>query len=221
LQRPIAGGLFEVTKNRQVCLTLRSCAADLKWWKKESEPGPHPGVLKQVVSPCKGPQWLEWRLTLPSSFSYGFAATWREGRREYNPIIGKESYMHTIRSIALVVALGLFTMTSAGCLAVAAAGAAGAGVAYMMGDLKGTVDASPTQAVQAAEGALQDMGITVLTSNADDLEGTITARTARDRRVRIDVKRETASTSNVSIRIGTFGDEALSREIYDRLRQRL
>jgi hypothetical protein len=129
--------------------------------------------------------------------------------------------MQTARTIALVLALGLFTITSGGCLAVAAAGAAGAGVAYMMGDLKATVDASPTQVVRAAEGALDEMGITVVSSSGDDLEGTVTARTARDRRVRIDVKRETPTTSGVSIRIGTFGDEALSREIYDQLRQRL
>lgn len=129
--------------------------------------------------------------------------------------------MRAIAKLVLILAAGAFTVTAGGCVTAAAAGAAGAGVAYMMGDLKGTIDASPQNAADAAEAALRELGISVVSSVADDLEGTVTARTARDRRVRIELKRQSPQSSAISIRVGVWGDEVLSREIYDRIRANL
>ena len=117
--------------------------------------------------------------------------------------------------------MSIWVAAASGCLAVAAAAGAGAGVAYWKGELRATVEATPPQAIAAAETALNNMEISVLSSESDALEGEIKARTAQDRRVRIRVREETDATSEVRIRIGTMGDRKMSQRIYDRIRDHL
>jgi hypothetical protein len=108
-----------------------------------------------------------------------------------------------------------------GCLAVAAAAGAGAGVAYAKGDLEATLDGTPPEIVSAAEAALEDMEIAVTAARSTALDGEVRGETARDKDVSISVAKRSDATSRLSIRVGTFGDESMSRAIYDRIRARL
>jgi len=124
------------------------------------------------------------------------------------------------RLIALAL-LSAFALTASGCLAAAAAAGAGGTVAYMRGDLEATVQAGPRDVAAAAETALNEMGINVLSSSSDDTGGTITARNAQDKKITIEINRLNESASTISIRVGMFGDEALSRAIYERVKASL
>lgn len=117
--------------------------------------------------------------------------------------------------------LSMGVMAGSGCLAVAAAAGTGIGVAYAKGDLEAVVDAAPQEVVAAAKAALDDMGIRVLATEWDDQEGTINARTALDKKIIIKVARHTDTTSTLSVRVGTFGDEAMSQTIYEKIKARL
>ena len=117
--------------------------------------------------------------------------------------------------------LGATIIASGGCLAVAAAAGTGLGVAYVKGDLEAVVQATPRKVVAEARAALDDMGIRVLASDWDDHEGTVNARTADDKKIMIKVVKQTESTSTVSIRVGTFGDEAMSQAIYEKIKANL
>ena len=109
-----------------------------------------------------------------------------------------------------------------GCAAAAGAGGAvGAGtVAYVGTDLEAVLEASPQLVVAASEAAFRDLEIRAISADATAIDGRVIGRTALDRKIEIHVEREGAS-SRISIRVDTFGDEALSRQIYERIKAHL
>jgi hypothetical protein len=130
--------------------------------------------------------------------------------------------MDTLRKC--IVGFGALCLSASlsSCVAVVAAGAAGAGtVAYIQGEFSATLDADPPRVIQAAESALSDLSIHVISSSSSGVDGEVTARTATDRGIKIKVARESDQRSKIGIRVDTFGDEALSREIYDKIKAKL
>jgi hypothetical protein len=119
---------------------------------------------------------------------------------------------------AVVAGLAVSSAAMPGCL-IAAAAAAGAGtVAYVNGEFNGGVDAPARATAKAAEEVCKEMGLTIKSATATDVDGQVKATTGQDKSVAIDVKRVTDTTSKVSIRVGTFGDEALSSSIYEKIK---
>lgn len=101
----------------------------------------------------------------------------------------------------------------------AAAGGAAAGALYYKGELKADVDASPQEVITATEKAFRDLIWDQETAAASATDGLATARTATGKEVRVTVEIKTPEVSTLGIRIGTFGDENLSRLLYDRILQ--
>ena len=124
--------------------------------------------------------------------------------------------------------LGIFLIalafSTAGCLLFAAGAAAGAGVAgykYGKGELKATEPAPLDRTWDATLAAAQDMSLPVVSQSKDTLQSHLISRTANDKKVDIDLKKLSDTTTEVSIRVGTFGDEAMSHTILDAIRKRL
>jgi hypothetical protein len=65
------------------------------------------------------------------------------------------------------------------------------------------------------------MGFVIGNSEKNDLSGSLTAYTADNKKVQIKLKRRAESITEIRIRVGTFGDESLSRLILERIRERL
>jgi hypothetical protein len=107
----------------------------------------------------------------------------------------------------------------AGCAALfmGAAGGAVAGALYYQGELKADLDATPQAVIAATEKAFRDLIWSKETAVASATDGLATARTATGRAVKVTVITKTPEVSTVAIRIGTFGDENLSRLLYDRI----
>jgi hypothetical protein len=122
---------------------------------------------------------------------------------------------------AIAVILGLLLVSQAGCLLVAAAAGTGATVAYVRGDLESSVDADPKAVADAAERALKNMDIAVISKESSLIDGKVQGRTARDVKITIVIKGESEKTSHVSVRMGTFGDSAMQSNIMDRIRKEL
>jgi hypothetical protein len=95
------------------------------------------------------------------------------------------------------------------------------GTAYSLGHLDAMVSASPQRVVEAATRVLEEMEIQLVTSAASGVDGKVSGRTALDKRIDITVHRQDTETTKLSIQVGTFGEEALSREIYDRIKAKL
>ena len=119
--------------------------------------------------------------------------------------------------LAAVLALG------SGCalFVVGAAAGAGAGTyAYMNGELKETEGVSYDAVYSATLAALGDMQYAVESKPKDAAKATITARTSTDKKVVVTLIKQSATVTEIHIRVGTFGDENLSRQILDKIKSR-
>jgi hypothetical protein len=125
------------------------------------------------------------------------------------------------RRLAVALVLGsVLSLTFTGCIAVAA-GAAGAGVAWVRGALEVTVDASLDRTYAAAQSAVRSLEFAPISEKKSGVDASVLARTALDKRVEIVLKRTGDKSTHVSIRVGVFGDEALSVSILERLKREL
>ena len=129
-----------------------------------------------------------------------------------------------IRKWILVFTACLSVLACSGCavLLVGGAVAAGAGtVVYVKGELKATVDGTLDRAWAASQAALKDLQMPVTGQEKDGLQGKLTARAAGDKKVTIHLKKVTGTTTDIGIRVGTWGDEPMSREILDKIKKHL
>jgi hypothetical protein len=120
-------------------------------------------------------------------------------------------------ALGIVLVAAVFLKTGCAALFVGAAAGGAAGVLYYQGELKADLDGTPPEVIAATEKAFRDLiwSKEVATASAND--GLATARTATGKEVEVTVEMKTPEVSTVGIRIGTFGDENLSRLLYDRI----
>jgi len=126
------------------------------------------------------------------------------------------------RLFALVTIVAASSLLSGGCtvLLVGGAVAAGAGtVAYVKGELKSTEDVPFETAWAAANSAVQELELAAVSAIGDEIAGSIIARDAADRKVTIEVAELGDEQTQVSIRVGFFGDEAQSNRILGKMRE--
>jgi|GEM_PF-259341 len=118
-------------------------------------------------------------------------------------------------------ALVLVLAFSSGCVAVIAGAGAGAAVAYVRGDLDATLSASFETTVRAANAALGDLKFAKVSERKDALQAILVARNAADKKIEIRVERIGENVSKLKIRVGVFGDEALSLAILEKVKANL
>ncbi len=130
--------------------------------------------------------------------------------------MGAEAIRKNVNAVLMIAAC--LSLTGCGALLFgAAAGGAAAGALYISGELNADVDATPEEVIAATEKAFRDLIWSKETANASRTDGLATARTATGRSVKVTVVTKTPQVSTLSIRVGTFGDENLSRMLYDRI----
>lgn len=113
------------------------------------------------------------------------------------------------------------SILSSGCalFLIGAGVAVGAGtVAYTSGELRAADEISMDRSWEASMKAMKDLEFRVTKSQKDALAGEIVARRADDTRIIVRLKSQTQQVTEIRIRVGTFGDEALSRLIYDKIK---
>jgi hypothetical protein len=114
-------------------------------------------------------------------------------------------------------------LATAGCVGALVAGAAAGagGYAYVKGELKATESAPLDRMWNATLAAMKDLEFPVTSQRKDALEAELTARNASDKKVAIKLKKVSEAATEVHIRVGTLGDEALSRVIMEKIKARL
>jgi len=123
--------------------------------------------------------------------------------------------------ILVLIYMGLMLQ---GCLLLAVGAGAGAGaatVAYVKGELKTTYAASLNRTWDATLSALKDLRINVYSTKKDAIEGDIEATKTDGTKVKINLEPAGPDTTSVRIRVGTFGDEEVSRVINRQIASRL
>ncbi len=115
-------------------------------------------------------------------------------------------------------------LLNSGCWLVVVGAAAGAGaatVAYVDGDLEVTYVNSYESVVAAANSAVTQLGFARAEERKDAATDILNTHTAKGDSVRIAITKTSDSMTKVNIRIGTFGDEQLSRTINDKIKANL
>ena len=134
--------------------------------------------------------------------------------------------MHLRAKSLLLLAVGLLLAAGAavqsGCFAVVVGAAAGAGtVAYVRSDLVVTLDQNFAPVAQAADRAVDQLHFVRLSHAQDALTALWVARLADDRKVEIRLTATSARVTEVRIRVGLFGDQAVSMIILNTLKSDL
>ncbi len=119
--------------------------------------------------------------------------------------------------------LGIVLLSHCGCIAaLLVGGGAGAGtVAYLKGELKSTEEASIGSVWQAAHKAMKDLEFVITGEEKDDLSAKLIAHGSDDTKIEIALERVSAKVTTVKIRVGVFGNEALSRLTLERIKKYL
>ncbi len=128
----------------------------------------------------------------------------------------------SLRIVCAAMASVGTALGAGGCLAVAAGAVVGAGAyAYHAGKLNARLDASLDRSFEATRTALTDMGFTELSTAKDALTAHATAETADAKEVTVHLEKVADDATDISIRIGAFGDERKSTEVLAKIRERL
>ncbi|GJQ28863.1 MAG: membrane protein [Phycisphaerae bacterium] len=128
-----------------------------------------------------------------------------------------------MKSLMNLTAAGLLLVALApmpGCVVVAAGAGAGT-YAYVTGTLKSDLDATLDKAYAASQKAVKALEFAETSKAKDALQGVVEAKMADNTSISIKLKKKTDSTTEVVIRVGTFGDEAKSIMILDEIKKAL
>lgn len=121
--------------------------------------------------------------------------------------------MRPITSLAACAALA----TLAGCQALSNGAAEAAGVEYRMGSLSATMEASTRETFDAAKEVVEDLDLAVEKAEASSVDAEIVVVTARERKITLRIDAVTETTCELTVRVGSLGDEDLSLRIYERI----
>ena len=124
--------------------------------------------------------------------------------------------------ICLLVLAGL-AVGASGCLAVAVGAGAAGTVAYLAGDLETEVSENIETLYTASRHALEELEVPLIEgkSRKDALSAILVARDAEDKRIEIKLTSISDTMTELSIRVGVFGDETKSQLIYRQILKNL
>lgn len=132
--------------------------------------------------------------------------------------------LNAVRRVGVMVSLLALVALGAGCAVVAvgaAAGAGAAGYAYVSGVLISTESAPLDRTWDATLAAMKDLQFPITSQRKDALQASLVARNAFDKKISIKLKKVSEQSTEVRIRVGTFGDETASRAILEKIKKRL
>lgn len=129
--------------------------------------------------------------------------------------------MRLLRMWVVAVLMGVLPLTQAGCLLLLAGAGAATGIVYANGKLEGYTKADVEKTAVAAKGVLEDLKCMIVTYHASKVDGEVTGRSPDDRVYNVEIRYDTDTSSRIFIRVGSFGDEALSRMVLQRIQERL
>jgi len=120
--------------------------------------------------------------------------------------------------LVLVLVAGAILVN--GCI-IAAVGVGAGTVAYVRGSLESIEPGNIDTVYKATEKAMDQLDLKVIQKAKDVLSAEIIARNSQDTKIKIKLKATAEGPTELSIRIGLFGDEAESRLIYQKIHDNL
>ncbi|QJB55969.1 DUF3568 domain-containing protein [Pseudodesulfovibrio sp. zrk46] len=126
-----------------------------------------------------------------------------------------------MRIVLAAALLSVFLMSVAGCGAVIVGGGAALGTyAYVNGDAVGSYDSSLDNAYAASKAACSELGIPIVKERKDNSEARIQGKMGGDT-VTIALELVGMDITEISVRVGLFGQEDAARRIHNAITSRL
>ena len=132
--------------------------------------------------------------------------------------------MRQARRILVCAAL---TASIGGCAAPAVIATAGFGAiqtgteAFIRGELEAAVAHPLDEVFAASEAALYELQFPLKSSKLNQFNGYINARESQGRGVDVDLEKKSPIVTKINVRVGLFGDQAISRLILSTIQARL
>lgn len=95
------------------------------------------------------------------------------------------------------------------------------GATDTLGAYSVNVDSSPDKVTTAASKACEDLKLEDINSNGTAVDGRVVARTAQGDDVTINIEQAGDNVSKVTVHVGATGDEAMSKQLVDRIKSHL
>jgi len=95
------------------------------------------------------------------------------------------------------------------------------GVTNTLGTYSTIVSATPDKATKAAQRSLEQMKFLQIVGNYTKVDGRVTAKTAQNDDVTVNVEEAGDTSSKVSVRVGSTGGAAVSAQILDKIKDDL
>jgi propanediol dehydratase small subunit len=95
------------------------------------------------------------------------------------------------------------------------------GATNTLGAYSTMVNSSPDKVTTAAQKAATDLKLNDIVGNGTAVDGKVTAQTAQGDTVTIDIQQAGDNVSKVTIRVGATGDDAVSKQLVDRIKSHL
>ena len=114
-----------------------------------------------------------------------------------------------------VIGAGFFLANLAGCQTESP------GATNTLGAYSTMVDSSPDKVTTAAQKAAADLQLSDIVGNGTKIDGKVTARNAQGDAVTIDIEQAGENVSKVTIHVGATGDDAVSKQLVDRIKSHL
>lgn len=95
------------------------------------------------------------------------------------------------------------------------------GVTSTLGTYTTNVDAAPEKTTKATQKSLEQMKFLDIVANSTKIDGRVTAKTAQNDDVVVNIEQAGDNVSKVSVRIGGTGDASGSMKIIDKIKSNL
>lgn len=128
--------------------------------------------------------------------------------------------MNKQKVVLAILYLGA-AVTLSGCVLLAVGAGAAGTVAYIKGDLEVLEDKGLEAVYVASKEALEDLELRAIQDNKDKIGATLVSRDSQDKKITIKLKAVSDESTEISIRYGTFGSEAKSSMIYNKIKENL
>lgn len=124
----------------------------------------------------------------------------------------------------LLVLIIFATLPLSGCPLVLLGGGAAVGagaVAYTQGELRSVEAATFERTWDAVHEATRDLGFIITDQNKEPDSASVEARTQDNKEVKIELSAKAPTATEIRIRVGMFGNEALSRVILEKIKRNI
>jgi hypothetical protein len=123
--------------------------------------------------------------------------------------------MKSVCVILGVLGMGLFLANLTGCQTESP------GATNTLGFYSTMIDGTPDKVTAASQKAADDLKLTDIVGTGTKVDGKVTANTAQGDAVTIDIAQAGDNVSKVTIRVGVTGDDAVSKQLVDRIKSHL